>query len=104
MRDGKLFEQTISEVEVDIEAEKYMVEVMKGAIESDAREKEEYRKKIEEIDALNVPEEYKVTLKQSIQIYSGSNITQEMLSSAEAKVAEIEAVLVSAKTEEAKNK
>jgi len=93
LRDGKVYEQTISEVEVDINAEQYKLQVFKDAIVSDARELQEYQDKVAEIDALKIDDSYKDKLKQSIQFYSGSGIKQAMVDEVEAKIAAIDAVI-----------
>lgn len=87
-RDGKVYKQTISEVEVDIEAERYTLEAWKGALESDARELQEYQEKIAEIDMLVIPQEFKDKLKSGVFL-SGSCISKEMVDEQEAKVSEI---------------
>ena len=42
-RDGKVYEQTISEVEVDVNAEAYKLQAWKDALANDARELQEYQ-------------------------------------------------------------
>ena len=91
-RDGKVYEQIISEVEVDINAEAYKLQAWKDAIANDDRERQEYDAKIAEIDALDISDEYKSKLKQGVILYSGSGIKQEMVDEVEAKLSEISKV------------
>lgn len=92
-RNGKVYEQTINEVEVDVNAEAYKLQAWKDAISSDAREFQEYQDKIAEIDALNIPVEFKDKLKQSVTFYSGSGITQARVDEQESKVTAINDVV-----------
>lgn len=91
LRDGKLYEQTISEVEVDIKAERYKLSAWKSAVESDIRENKEYKAKVADIDTLLINDEQKEILKNSVSFYSPSGIKQKMVDDLKAKVSEIEA-------------
>lgn len=95
-RDGKVYEQTISEVEVDIAAEQYKLQAWKDAIVVDANAHQEYLDKVAEIEALKIDDSYKDKLKQSIQFYSGSGIKQAMVDEVQAKVDAVKAVVADA--------
>lgn len=88
-RDGKVYEQTVSEVEVDVNAEAYKLQAWKDALANDARELQEYQAKIAEIDALKLDDAYKNKLKEQVTIYSPSGIKQQMIDEQEAIVNEI---------------
>lgn len=92
-RNGKVYEQTISEVEVDVNAETYKLQAWKDALVNDARELQEYQTKIAEIDALEIDEAYKAKLKEAVPLYSGSGIKQTMVDEHEAKLSEINSVV-----------
>jgi len=88
-RDGKVYEQTISEVEVDVNAEAYKLQAWKDALANDARELQEYQAKIAEIEALKLDDAYKNKLKEQVSIYSPSGIKQQMIDEQEMIVNEI---------------
>lgn len=90
-RDGKVYEQIISEVEVDLQAEEYKLQAWKDALVSDAREEAERQAKFAEIDAVDLDEELKETLKAQL-VQSGTGIKQEMVDAQEAKLSEIKRV------------
>lgn len=92
-RNGKVYEQTISEVEVDVNAEAYKLQAWKDALANDARELQEYQTKIAEIDNLKIDEAYKTKLKEAVPLYSGSGIKQTMVDEHEAKLSEINSVV-----------
>lgn len=82
-RDGKIYEQIISEREVDLVEEEYKLQAWKDAIASDERELQEYQAKIAEIDALDVKDEFKNKLKEGVQFFSESGIKPEMVTEQE---------------------
>lgn len=89
-RDGKVYKQTIIEEEIDIAQEEYKLQAWKDALANDEREKQEYLAKLAEVDSLDIPDDYKKNMKESIIYYSGSSIKQEMVDEQEAKLAEIQ--------------
>lgn len=92
-RNGKVYEQIISEIEVDVAAEEYKLQAWKDALLSDARELQEYQDKIAEIDGLDISVEFKNKLRESVPLYSGSGIKQEMIDEHEAKISAINDVI-----------
>jgi len=92
-RDGKFYEQTISEVEIDIEAEKYKLSAWESALEVDALALAEYKAKIADIDALKIDEAFKDKLKESVVFQSPSGIKPEQVEEVRAKVAAIDEVV-----------
>lgn len=88
-RDGKIYEQIISEREINVTKETYKLQALKDALVNDAREFAEYSAKITEIDNSNLEADLKEALKKSIVFYSPSGIKQEMVEEQEVKIAEI---------------
>lgn len=93
-RDGKIYRQILSEVEVDVAKEEYKLQAWKDALVSDAREQAEYEAKIAEIDALKIEDEYKQKLKETVPFYSGSGIKPEMVAEQEATVSSIVSAVI----------
>lgn len=83
---GVVYEEQVSQVPVNIEAENYKLEAWKAAIANDARELAEYQAKIADIDALPIADEYKEILKQKVVLSSPSGITQAMVDEQQARV------------------
>lgn len=92
-RDGKIYEQIISEREVNLEEEQYKLDAWKAALENDARELAEYQAKLAEVEALEIKEELKEKLRDAVTVNSPSGIKQEMVDEHEAKLASIVSVI-----------
>lgn len=85
LRDGKVYEQTISEYEVDIKSEEQKLQAFKDAILVDAREEKERQDAFIEIDKVALDKDLKDRMKSQLT-YSGSGITQKMVDEQQLKL------------------
>lgn len=92
-RDGKIYEQIISEREVNLEEEQYKLDAWKAALENDAREFQEYQAKLAEIEVSNLNTELKEKLRNAITVSSPSGIKQEMVDEQESKLSSIVSII-----------
>lgn len=75
--EGKLYK--VIEEDIKVEAEEQKLSAWESAVENDARELQEYQAKIDEIESFDIPEQYKVKLKETVSVASPSGIKPEMV-------------------------
>lgn len=87
---GKIY--NVIEEDVSIPQEEYKLSAWESAVENDARELQEYQAKIDEIESFDIPEEYKVKLKETVSIASPSGIKPEMVEEQRQRLNELKAL------------
>lgn len=88
LKNGIVYEQTLSEVEIDLATEEYKLQAWKDALVSDARERAEMEAKLAEIDKLTLDKDSKERIKSQF-VHSHSGITKKMVDEQQAKLDEI---------------
>ena len=91
-RNGKFYKQTIVEEEIDIESEEKKLQAWKDAIDIDNAEIQATLEKRQEIESLDISDDYKQKLLDNVTFFSGSGITQERLNEQQKIVDEINAI------------
>lgn len=88
--EGKIYK--VVEEDVQLDKEQYKLEAWESAVQNDKREIDEYNAKIAEIEAFDIPPEYKATLKESVTLSSPSGIKESMVDTQRAIVEEIKSL------------